>query len=194
MRESKKSFKGVHHIAMATGNLDKTIRYWRDLLRMRLIGSFGKKGYKQYFFEISDTSSISFFEWDNVEPIHEKDHGRAISGKFAFDHISFEVDSEDELWNIKDRLQHNSEWVSEVIDHGIILSIYTFDPNGIAIEFTYQKEGVSLQKNPLNYDKDPTAVSKEGVEPQLNLFPDSPNPTEIKHRKTYGGLIKDYMI
>ncbi|MFQ3574522.1 MAG: VOC family protein [Thermodesulfovibrionales bacterium] len=194
MKDSKSSFRGVHHIAMATGNLDRTIRYWRDLLRMRLIGCFGKKGYKQYFFEISEGSSISFFEWDGVEPIHEKDHGRAVRGQFAFDHISFEVSSEDELWDIKDRLQYHGEWVSEVIDHGIILSVYTFDPNGIAIEFTYQKEGMSIQRHPLNYDKDPTSIAKEGIDPQLNLFPDSPQPTPIHERKTYGGLIKDYMI
>ncbi|MCX8026739.1 MAG: VOC family protein [Thermodesulfovibrionales bacterium] len=190
----QRSFKGVHHIAMATGNLDKTIRYWRDLLRMRMVGAFGKKGYKQYFFEISEGSCISFFEWEGVEPIHEKDHGRAVRGQFAFDHISFEVSSEDELWEIKDRLEHNGEWISEVIDHGIILSVYTFDPNGIAIEFTYQKKGLSLQENPLDYDKDPTPIAKEGIEPQLDIFPNPAEPTPVKQRKTHRGLMKDYMI
>jgi len=27
-------FNGVNHLAMATGDMDKTIRFWRDLLGM----------------------------------------------------------------------------------------------------------------------------------------------------------------
>jgi catechol 2,3-dioxygenase-like lactoylglutathione lyase family enzyme len=30
-------FNGVNHLAMATGDMDTTIRYWRDLLGMRLV-------------------------------------------------------------------------------------------------------------------------------------------------------------
>jgi catechol 2,3-dioxygenase-like lactoylglutathione lyase family enzyme len=189
----KQSFKGAHHIAFATGDLERTIRFWRDLLRMRLIGAFGKSGYKQYFFEVSDRCAISFFEWKGVQPVHEKDPGREQTGPFVFDHIALEVQSEDELWELKDRLEHNGEWVSEVIDHGIIYSIYTFDPNGIALEFTYQKEGMQLQQNPLNYDKSPSPVASEGIEPQIALYPDSPNPTAKDNRRVYKGLMSDYI-
>lgn len=187
------NYKGIHHIAMVTGDIDKTVRFWRDLLRMRLIGTFGKADYKQYFFEISKNTSISFFQWPDVRPIHEKDAGRVQTGQVAFDHLSFEVPTEDELWRLKDRLEYANEWVSEVIDHGIILSIYTFDPNGIAIEFTYQKEGESLQEKPLMFDSTPTDITKEGIEPQEHIYPDNPERTPTEKRKTYKGLIKDYM-
>lgn len=30
-------YKGINHLAMATGNMANTIRFWRDLLRMRLV-------------------------------------------------------------------------------------------------------------------------------------------------------------
>lgn len=30
-------FSGVNHLAMATGNMDDTIRFWRDLLGMKLV-------------------------------------------------------------------------------------------------------------------------------------------------------------
>jgi catechol-2,3-dioxygenase len=30
-------FNGVDHLAMATGNMDDTIRFWRDLLGMKLV-------------------------------------------------------------------------------------------------------------------------------------------------------------
>ncbi len=186
-------FKGIHHVAMATGDLGKTIRFWRDLLRMPIIGTFGDKGYKQYFFRLSETSSISFFQWEGVEPVHEKDPGRVQRGPFVFDHIAFEVDSEEELWRLKDRFQSNGEWISEVIDHGIIHSIYTFDPNGIALEFTFQKKDQDLQNHPLYFDKSPDTVSSEGMNPQLSLFPDSTEPTPQEQRRTYKGLISDYM-
>lgn len=187
------NYKGIHHLAMVTGDLDKTIRFWRDLLRMKMIGTFGKAEYKQYFFEISLNSAISFFQWPDVKPIHEKDAGRMQSGQIVFDHVSIEVESEDELWKIKERLEYANEWVSEVIDHGIILSIYTFDPNGISLEFTYQKEKESLQEKQQLFDSNPSNISKEGIDPQGKLYPDNPNPTDREKRKTYKGLIKDYM-
>jgi len=49
-------FNGVNHLAMATGNMDKTILFWRDLLGMRLVAGLGQKGYRHYFFEISPTT------------------------------------------------------------------------------------------------------------------------------------------
>jgi len=37
-------FKSIHHPAFVTGNLDKTIRFWRDLLGMRLALTLGNPG------------------------------------------------------------------------------------------------------------------------------------------------------
>ncbi len=31
------NLNGVNHLAMATGDMDKTIRFWRDLLGMKLV-------------------------------------------------------------------------------------------------------------------------------------------------------------
>ena len=38
-------FNGVNHLAMVTGDRDNTIRFWRDLLGMRLVAGLGKPGY-----------------------------------------------------------------------------------------------------------------------------------------------------
>jgi len=37
-------FNGINHLAMATGDMDATIRFWRDLLGMRLVGGLGEPG------------------------------------------------------------------------------------------------------------------------------------------------------
>ena len=34
-------YKGVNHLAMATGDMDRTTRFWRDLLGMRLVAGLG---------------------------------------------------------------------------------------------------------------------------------------------------------
>ncbi len=113
-------FNGINHLAMVTGDMDKTIRFWRDLLGMRLVAGLGKPGYRHYFFQISDNDLLAFFEWPDVEPVVEKDHGYPIAGPVIFDHISFGVESEDDLYQIKDKLSTAGFWVSEPIDHGFI--------------------------------------------------------------------------
>ena len=32
-------FTGINHLALATGDMDATIRYWRDLLGLRLVAA-----------------------------------------------------------------------------------------------------------------------------------------------------------
>ncbi len=111
-------FNGVNHLAMATGDMDKTIRFWRDLLGMRLVAGLGRPGYRHYFFQLSDTDLVAFFEWSEVKPMPKKDHGRPVKGPFIFDHVSFGLESEEELWELKDRLEAAGFHVSDVIDHG----------------------------------------------------------------------------
>src|SRR5512143_976168 len=139
-------YNGVNHLAIATRNMDTTIRFWRDLLGMRLVAGLGKTGYRHYFFEISKNDMIAFFEWPGVQPVEEKEHGRPVSGPFVFDHVSFGVETEDDLWELKDKLNAAEIWVSEVIDHGFIHSIYAFDPNGIPVEFSHNVEGKDIRR------------------------------------------------
>ena len=164
-------FKGINHLAMVTGNLDETIRFWRDLLGMRLLVGWGKPGYRIYFFEISDYDRISFFEWPGVSPVQEKDAGVAVKGPVTFDHVSLGVETEADLWKMKDRLDAAGIWVSEVIDHGFIHSIYTFDPNGIALEFSHNIEGMNVHENPFMADSAPSQITLEGSEPQGDKWP-----------------------
>ena len=180
-------YTGINHLAMATRDIDMTIRFWRDLLGMRLVASLGRPGYRHYFFEISEHDMIAFFEWPDVDKIPEKDHGVPVKGPFAFDHVSFEVASEDDLWDLKDRLEASDIWVSEVLDHGFIHSIYTFDPNNIPIEFSAPVAGVDIRKNPTMKDKKPTAVAEEGPEAQRNKWPQALKSTPPEDRIVYPG-------
>ena len=180
-------YNGINHLAMATGDMDKTIRFWRDLLRMRLVAGLGKPGYRHYFFEISEYDLIAFFEWPGVAAVEEKDHGRPIKGPFIFDHVSLGVETEEGLWELYDKLQAAGFWVSEMIDHGFIHSIYTFDPNGIPIEFSCNVEDVDLRKEPRMVDRAPSGITKEGPDPRFDKWPTVENPTPKEDRKVFPG-------
>jgi len=180
-------FNGVNHIAMATGDLDTTIRFWRDLLGLRLIAGLGQPGYRHYFFEISETCAIAFFEWPSIKPVPEKEHGRMVAGPFVFDHISFGMETEDELWALKDRIDAAGFWVSEVIDHGFIHSIYSFDPNGIPIEFSCNVKEFDVRKTPVMADPEPSETAREGDAPNAGIWPMVQRPTPLQERKIYPG-------
>jgi len=180
-------FNGVNHLAMATGDMDRTIRFWRDLLGMRLVAGLGQPGYRHYFFQISDFDLIAFFEWPGVEPAKRKTHGQPVEGPFIFDHVSFGVETEDDLWEMKDKLQAAGVKVSDVIDHGFIHSIYAFDPNNIPIEFSHNVEGRSPRRSPVVKDAAPSAVTREGSEPQWDKWPPVTKHTPISDRLVYPG-------
>jgi len=180
-------FNGVNHLAMATGDMDKTIRFWRDLLGMRLVAGLGQPGYRHYFFQISASDLIAFFEWPGVEPVHKKDHGRPVKGPFIFDHVSFGVETEEALWQLKDRLEAGGFPVSDVIDHGFIHSIYAHDPNGIPIEFSHNVEGIDIRREPRMIDESPSQITQEGPEPRPEVWPKVTRPTPVSERVVYPG-------
>jgi len=181
-------YTGINHLAMVTGDMDRTIRFWRDLLGMRLVAGLGHPGYRHYFFEISPQDLIAFFEWPGVEPVEEKEHGYPVRGPFTFDHVSFGVEKEEDLWKLKDALEAGGFEVSEVINHGFIHSIYTYDPNGIPIEFSHSVEGIEMRLQPSMRDTAPSAVTREGSEPNRDAWPAVVHPTPPENRKIYPGV------
>jgi catechol 2,3-dioxygenase-like lactoylglutathione lyase family enzyme len=180
-------YTGINHLAMATRDMDGTIRFWRDLLGMRLVAGLGRPGYRHYFFEVSPRDMIAFFEWPAVEKIPEKDHGVPVKTPFAFDHVSFEVQADEDLWELKDKLEAADIWVSEVIDHGFIHSIYAFDPNNIPIEFSAPVPEVNIRRTPKMRDKKPSSVALEGPEPQPGHWPGVERATPEEDRMIYPG-------
>ncbi|WP_373499539.1 VOC family protein [Desulfococcus sp.] len=181
------NYTGINHLALATADMEQTIRFWRDLLGMRLIIGTGRPGYRQYFFEISPHDTIAFFEWPDVRPIAEKDHGVPAKGPFAFDHVSLGVETDEDLWRVKDTLEAAGVWVSEVVDHGFIHSVYAFDPNHIPIEFSAPAAGIDCRKRPVMTDISPTPAAREGDAPQPGVWPPVTHRTPNTEKKIYPG-------
>lgn len=186
------NYNGVNHIALVTADMDMTIRYWRDLLGMRLVAGLGREGYRHYFFEISKTDLIAFFEWPAVEKIPEKDHGVPVKGPVAFDHLSIGVAEVADLLEIRRTLEAAGFWVSELIDHGFIYSIYSFDPNNIPVEFSYNVPGVDIRNHPRMKDKHPSAVTLEGPDRQSGVWP-LPITEPVEEMTLYPGEGKSFL-
>jgi catechol 2,3-dioxygenase-like lactoylglutathione lyase family enzyme len=154
---------------------------------MRLVAGLGQPGYRHYFFEISETDLIAFFEWPGVKPVAQKEHGRPVRGPYIFDHVSFGVETEDDLWALKDRLEAAGFPVSDVIDHGFIHSIYAYDPNGIPIEFSHNVARVDIRREPQMRDMAPSKVTLEGAEPRTGFWPKVTASTPESERVVYPG-------
>lgn len=188
-----KRYNAIHHLAMVTGDMDGTVRFWRDLLGMRLVVGLGKPGYRHYFFEVSENTFLAFFEWSGAEPVPEKDHGFPVRGPLIFDHVSFGVNDDDELRHLKRSLDAGGFWVSDVIDHGFIHSIYSFDPNGIPIEFSCAAGNVDVHEDPIMMDKAPSEVTLEGPEPHEGAWP-QPDTGLPGEREIFPGEGKELVL
>lgn len=180
-------YTGINHLALVTDDMDKTIRFWRDLLGMRLVAGLGDGKYRHYFFEISEFDMIAFFEWKDVENIPIKDHGVPVKGPFGFDHVAIGVSNSDDLWELKSKIEATGVWVSEVINHGFIHSIYTFDPNNIPIEFSVAIVDTNIRKSPDMKDPNPSRAALEGSEPQTGHWPMPTEPIPESDRMVFPG-------
>jgi catechol 2,3-dioxygenase-like lactoylglutathione lyase family enzyme len=165
----------IHHAAFATSNIEKTIRYWRDLLGFKLVVGLKMGEGKQYFFATDEKIVMSFFEWKDVEPVAYRKHGEPVTGPFIFDHIALRMDSYESLYHLQDQLIEAELPVSDIVDHGFIHSIYTYDPNRIPLEFTVLVKNLDLTNTFILRDDEPAAVVLEGAHPVAGHWPD-PEP------------------
>ena len=157
-------FKGINHLALVTGDMDKTTKFYRDILGMDLVATIGGElagePMRHYFFKCGDGTTIAFFEWDGVKAEH-KPAGLPARGAVQFDHLSLNVEDEEALLALKAHLGSHGVDVTRVVDHDFIRSIYFTDPNGIALEASYWVRDATASENPTqdtSLFKDPNPV------------------------------------
>lgn len=171
-------FKGINHLAMVTGDMEKTVKFYRDVLGMSLVATTGNRPglypYRHYFFALGNANTIAFFEWPGMVEEFHKPAGAPTGGRVQFDHVSFNVESEEVLLELKERLEQNGVDVTRVVDHRIIHSIYFTDPNGIALEASY-------------WLNDPTVREPDYADPELFADPDSVPSARPKVPATVSG-------
>ena len=168
-------YNGINHLAFITNDMDKTIRFYRDLLGLPLVSGVGNQEFKHYFFQISPTDNIAFFSYDQATPMQIKNHGVPSSAPLGFDHVSIGVNTKADLFQVRDMLLAAGIEVTGAVDHGVGWSIYFFDPNNIPLEITWQN--LEIVKPPVLADDEPSPAALEGAEPQPGHWPEVTAPT-----------------
>ena len=175
---------GINHLAFITDDLNKTVRFYRDLLGMELHAGIGHDGYRHYFFRCGNTQ-VAFFAYDGARPMERKFHGSPTSLPLGFDHVSFTVGSREALFHFKDKLEAAGFEVTGAVDHGTIWSIYFFDPNNIPLEISW--DIMTVTEPPAIEDDQPMAIAAEGADAQPGHWPEVTQPTPATEMTAYDG-------
>lgn len=160
---------GINHLAFITPDMEKTIRFYRDLLGMELHAGIGHDGYRHYFFRCGNTQ-VAFFEYEGASVMERKFHGSPTGKPLGFDHVSFTVGSREDLFAMKDKLEAAGVEVTGAVDHGALWSIYFFDHNNIPLEISWDL--MEVTHPPAMSEDDPLAIVAEGAGPQPGHWPD----------------------
>ncbi len=132
----------LHHYAYRARDAEQTRSFYEDILGLPLyhiiqsdvVPSTGEFcPYTHFFFRLQDGSFIAFFDLGDDTAAEPSPN----TPKWV-NHISFRVNTVQDLLDMKARLQAAGVEVLGVTDHHIFKSIYFFDPNGIRLELTAQ--------------------------------------------------------
>lgn len=154
---------GLHHIAVATGNMKEQLQFFSDVLGLRLQGLYwmhGVEGAWHAFMSMGDSQfAFAFVPGnENVDIEYGVTHAGSGAGNSApgtMQHIALNVDSVEDLLAMRDRIRSRGINVFGPLEHGLCQSIYFGGPEGLALEVATS----GSVEDPL--DNDGTWIDKE---------------------------------
>jgi catechol 2,3-dioxygenase-like lactoylglutathione lyase family enzyme len=138
MDEPTMHWRGINHLALVTNDMDATVRFYHGVLGARLVATLGTPAFRHYFFSFGNETTVAFFEYaDSPVEAFAKPAGVPDPRAIQFDHLSFNLPDEEALLALRERVKRAGSEITDVVDHGIIRSVYFTDPNGIALEASW---------------------------------------------------------
>ena len=134
---------GINHLALSTSNMKEQITFFTDVLGMRLVALYWMhvvEGCWHGFLEMNENSALAFvFNPANAEAkiqpgVTQPTNMTAGSAPGTMQHVALNVDTLEELLNIRDRIRSRGVNVNGPIDHGMCHSIYFHGPEDISLE------------------------------------------------------------
>lgn len=120
------SARGLHHVAVLCSDVERTIRFYQDLLEFPLTDIFENRDYKgsnHFFFDIGHGNLLAFFDFPGL------DLGPYAEVLGGLHHIAISV--EPEKW---ERLKGKLDDAGVPYLHESGTSIYFQDPDGTRVE------------------------------------------------------------
>lgn len=130
----------IHHVAYRCHDARATVEFYRNFLNMDLLVCIAEDRvpstkepdpYMHVFLDAGQGNILAFFEITGSPPM-DRDQN---TPKWV-QHIAFQVKDTEALVAAKKELEEKGLEVVGVTEHGIIRSIYFFDPNGHRVELT----------------------------------------------------------
>jgi catechol 2,3-dioxygenase-like lactoylglutathione lyase family enzyme len=120
------SARGLHHVAFLSSDVERTVRFYQELLEFPLTDIFENRDYRgsnHFFFDIGNHNLIAFFDFPGLDL---GPYAEVIGG---LHHIAISV--EPERWQrLRGRLDEAG--VEYLLESGT--SIYFRDPDGLRVE------------------------------------------------------------
>jgi catechol 2,3-dioxygenase-like lactoylglutathione lyase family enzyme len=135
MNDKSVQWSGLNHLALITNDMDMTTRFWHGVIGTPLVATIGNRAFRHYFFDVGNDATVAFFEYQGASVKQfAKPSGVPDERAIQFDHVSLNVPDQEALLALRQRLLDHDCGVTDVVDHGLLKSIYFTDPNGIALE------------------------------------------------------------
>ena len=139
------AYVGVDHVAMWTNDMENTVRFYHDVLKMKLVRTLrAGPAYnyaRHYFFDAGRDSFIAFFDGGNLP---------AENVPQRYDHMSIYVETKEEFDETYGRLREHGVETTDIIDRAYGLTYFFNDPNGVRlqIELHTKDPGWNLEGDP----------------------------------------------
>ena len=135
--------KGIHHLGLATHDMEATLAFYEDVLGFpavvcETIEPEGGGLIRHAFFDAGHGELVAFMECNDVEgvaPDFDTGINRGLGTGSSLFHFAFKVDDEAELSSRRDDLVAKGVAVRGIVDHGWCKSIYFRDPNHLQLEY-----------------------------------------------------------
>ncbi|MFT6916610.1 MAG: glyoxylase I family protein [Motiliproteus sp.] len=130
----------IHHVAYRCKDAKETVEFYQKMLNMEFLVAIAEDKvpstkapdpYMHLFLDAGQGNILAFFELPNSPEM-----SRDPNTPEWTQHIAFQIESEEALLAAKEELQAKGLDVLGPTNHGIIKSIYFFDPNGHRLELT----------------------------------------------------------
>jgi catechol 2,3-dioxygenase-like lactoylglutathione lyase family enzyme len=120
------SARGIHHVALLSSDVERTVRFYQDVLEFPLTEIFENRDYKgsnHFFFNLGNGNLIAFFDFPGL------DLGPYAEVLGGLHHIAISV--EPEKW---ERLKGNLDAAGVPYQLESGTSVYFRDPDGARLE------------------------------------------------------------